>query len=339
MMRNFWCVFVVFIVVVLFAELGRVDSARVSVLGSCPAVSITDAILGLRDSICRLHHSYDVAVIEDPYCLTLSLCFDSRTWPYEMGDEGSLQKALHLVYSLNQDYVAVLFYAYWCPFSRNFRPSFSILSTLYPSIPHFSIAESVVKPSILSKYGVHGFPTLFLLNSTMRVRYRGSRSLSSLVSFYSDVTGIEGDPRDQLPFDKIESASNQEVNDNEEAEDCPFSWARSPENMLRQETYLALATTFVVLRLMYLMFPCLLEFARTSRRNMQFVRVTHLWERPLRYLKQKKTFLSSFRDPCKASNFQEGAINARAWASKSLASAVSIDDASSSRVVTASASH
>ncbi|XP_074280134.1 5'-adenylylsulfate reductase-like 4 [Silene latifolia] len=317
-MRNFWGAFVV-LVVVLFAELGRVDSAKVSELGSCPAVPITDAILGLRDSICRLHHSYDVAVIE--------------------GDEGSLQKALHLVYSLNQDFVAVLFYAHWCPFSRNFRPSFSILSTLYPSIPHFAIAESVVKPSILSKYGVHGFPTLFLLNSTMRVRYRGSRSLSSLVSFYSDVIGIEGDPRDQLPFDKIESASNQEENDKEEEEDCPFSWARSPENMLKQETYLALATTFVVLRLMYLVFPCLLEFARSWRRNMQCVRVTNLWERPLRYLKQNKTFLSSIRDPCKASNFQEGAINARAWASKSLASAVSIDDASSSRVVTATASH
>lgn len=43
--------------------------------------------------------------------------------------------------------------------------------------------------SILSKYGVHGFPTLFLLNSTMRVRYHGSRTFGSLVAFYSDVTG------------------------------------------------------------------------------------------------------------------------------------------------------
>lgn len=43
--------------------------------------------------------------------------------------------------------------------------------------------------SILSKYGVHGFPTLFILNSTMRVRYHGSRTLASLVGFYNDVTG------------------------------------------------------------------------------------------------------------------------------------------------------
>lgn len=43
--------------------------------------------------------------------------------------------------------------------------------------------------SILSKYGVHGFPTLFLLNSTMRDQYRGTRSLGSLVAFYAEVTG------------------------------------------------------------------------------------------------------------------------------------------------------
>ena len=43
--------------------------------------------------------------------------------------------------------------------------------------------------SIPSKYGVHGFPTLFLLNSTMRVRYHGNRSFESLGAFYSDVTG------------------------------------------------------------------------------------------------------------------------------------------------------
>lgn len=43
--------------------------------------------------------------------------------------------------------------------------------------------------SILSKYGVYGFPTLILLNSTMRVRYQGSRTMDSLITFYGDVTG------------------------------------------------------------------------------------------------------------------------------------------------------
>ncbi|KAH9605624.1 hypothetical protein KSS87_002676 [Heliosperma pusillum] len=294
---------------VLVTGLTRVDSVRVSELDYCPVVSISDSILGFQDSICRLYHSYSVAVIELMAFLAIF-----------KGDESSLQKALHLVHSRSQEYVAVLFYASWCPFSRNFRPSFSILSTLYPSIPHFAIEESAVKPSILSKYGVHGFPALILLNSTMRVRYRGSRSLSSLVSFYSDVTGIEGDPRDQLPFDKIKSDSNQERSYNENPEYCPFSWARSPENLLREETYLALAIIFVLLRLMYRLLPCLLEFSCTTwRRYMQHVRVTALWELPVRCLNKTKQFLRSFRDAWKGRNFQEGA--AQSWASKSLASA------------------
>lgn len=44
--------------------------------------------------------------------------------------------------------------------------------------------------SILLKYGVHGFPTIFIMNSTLRVRYIGSRSMDSLVAFYSEVTGM-----------------------------------------------------------------------------------------------------------------------------------------------------
>ncbi|KAK8308991.1 hypothetical protein V6Z12_D02G099300 [Gossypium hirsutum] len=104
------------------------------------------------------------------------------------GDEISLQKALNMVHRNIHEYVAVLFYASWCPFSRSFRPSFLTLSSSYPSIPHFAIKESAVRPSILSKYGVHGFPTLFLLNSKMRVRYHGNRSFESLSTFYNDVT-------------------------------------------------------------------------------------------------------------------------------------------------------
>lgn len=323
MMRFCRTVSFAFAVLLVFGGLAFADPARVSDPGSCPVASLADAILGIQDSFCDLRGApHDVAVIE--------------------GDEVSLQKALHLVYSLGQDYVAVLFYASWCPFSRSFRPSFSVLSSLYPSVPHFAIEESAIRPSILSKYGVHGFPTLFLLNSTMRVRYRGSRSLGSLVAFYSDVTGIKTDARDQLSLDNIEGLSNHESNDNNEPENCPFSWARSPENLLRQETYLALATAFVLLRFLYFLFPYLLDFARqTWRRYMQHVRIGTMWEHPMRYLNRAKQLLNSMKEPCKATNFQEGAINARAWASKSLASAVAIGDASASRgaSATVSASH
>ncbi|KAK9269947.1 hypothetical protein L1049_025520 [Liquidambar formosana] len=227
--------------------------------------------------------------------------------------------------------LAVLFYASWCPFSRTCRPSFSVLSSLYPSIPHFAVEESAIRPSILSKYGVHGFPTLFLINSTMRVRYHGSRTLGSLVAFYSDVTGIKTAPLDRTSLEKIGHPSNHEKHDNSEQESCPFSWARSPENLLRQETYLALATTFVLLRLLYFIFPALRVCAQCAwRGHIRNVSLWSLWEHPLVYLNRAIQLFNSLKEPCKRSNLQGGAMNARAWASKSLAS-VSIGDASTSR--------
>uniref|UniRef100_A0A6M2EY03 Thioredoxin domain-containing protein n=1 Tax=Populus davidiana TaxID=266767 RepID=A0A6M2EY03_9ROSI len=247
------------------------------------------------------------------------------------GDEVSLQKALNLVQKNSHEYVALLFYASWCPFSRTFRPSFSILSSLYPSIPHFAIEESSIRPSILSKYGVHGFPTLFLFNSTMRVCYHGSRTLGSLIAFYSDVTGIKTASLDKGSLDKIGRASHHEKHDAPEQESCPFSWARSPENLFREETYLALATTFVLLRLFYWTFPTMLAFAQfTWRRHIQNMRLESLLEHPRAYLNRAIQLFNSLNEPCKKSNLQEGAMNARAWASKSLAT-VSIGDASTSR--------
>lgn len=281
----------------------------------CAKESVADSILGFRDSNCPLYADVrslgSVAVTE--------------------GDEVSLQRALNIVHMNSHEYVAVLFYASWCPFSRTFRPSFSILSSLYPSIPHFAIEESAVRPSILSKYGVHGFPTLFLLNSTMRVRYHGSRTFGSLVAFYSDVTGIKTVSLDQVSLDKVGRPSNNETHDNSEQESCPFSWARSPEKLFRQETYLALATAFVLLRLLYFIFPTLLFCAQyTWKKHVQNVRLGSLWEHPSAYLKRAIHLFNSLKEPCKRSNLQEGAMNARAWASKSLAT-VSIGDASTSR--------
>ncbi|KAL8226344.1 hypothetical protein R6Q57_016176 [Mikania cordata] len=136
---------------------------------NCPTKSIKALIFGFEDSVCPVTGiDYSLGVIE--------------------GDETSLQKALSIVDTNTHDYVVVLFYASWCPFSTMLKPHLSTMSSLFPSIPHFAIEESVVKSSVLSKYGVNGFPTLFVLNSTMRARYHGSRTLSSLVSFYTDVT-------------------------------------------------------------------------------------------------------------------------------------------------------
>ncbi|GLU16179.1 hypothetical protein SLE2022_326240 [Rubroshorea leprosula] len=300
--------------ILLLAFFGRLTFAASEPVPFCPKDDIADSIFGFRDQNCPINHdsfeSFDFIGLTE-------------------GDEVSLQKALNMVYENSHEYVAVLFYASWCPFSRSFRPSFSVLSSLYPSIPHFAIEESSVRPSILSKYGVHGFPTLFLLNSTMRVRYHGSRTLGSLVAFYSDVTGVKIASPDKISLEKIGHHSNQERHNSIEPETCPFSWARSPENLLQQETYLALATAFVLLRLLFLLYPTMLVFAQFAWRRFINMRFCSLLEHSLAYLKRVQLF-NSLKEPRKRRNLQEGAMNARAWASKSLAT-VSIGDASTSR--------
>nr|GEU35216.1 5'-adenylylsulfate reductase-like 4 [Tanacetum cinerariifolium] len=192
----------------------------------CELKSVKDLILGDGfDGFCLVSgNEYGFGVIE--------------------GDETSLQKAINGIGTNTHEYVVMLFYASWCPFSTILRPSLSTMSSLYPSIPHFAIEESVVKPSVLSKYGVNGFPTLFVLNSTMLVRYHGSRSLSSLVNFYTDVTGVQAESTDYTS--KLDTFVHEKGNNVSEPETCPFTWAKSPENLLRQETYLALASLFVL---------------------------------------------------------------------------------------------
>ncbi|KAI3465152.1 hypothetical protein Pfo_021815 [Paulownia fortunei] len=302
----------------LFLLLGRLTCAEPPRVPSplvCPLNSVKDFIFASQDDVCSInwdHFSHAIGVIE--------------------GEEVALQKALHMVHKNEHDYVVLLFYSSWCPFSGTFRPSFSILSSIFPSIPHFAIEESAVRPSILSKYGVHGFPTLILLNSTMRMRYQGSRTLDSLISFYGDVTGIKTASADGVYLGKIGCSGYDDIHKNYQ-ENCPFPWARSPENLLQQETYLALATIFVILRLLYCMFPTLRRYAQLAWRrciiNMSF---SSLWEHPVVHLNRMIQLFNSLKEPCKKSNLQEGAKNAKAWASKSLAT-VSFGDASSSHDV------
>ncbi|OWM79954.1 5'-adenylylsulfate reductase-like 4 [Punica granatum] len=316
-MRGVWEAGIV--VLLALGRLAPATSASASAGGDptvCGRESVAESVLGFWDSYCPLHGLGD------------SIKFVRVT----EGDELSLQRALTMVHRNSHKYVAVLFYASWCPFSRTFRPMFSLLSSLYPSISHFAIEESAVRPSILSKYGVHGFPTIFVMNSTMRVRYHGSRSLNSLVAFYSDVTGIESSTRDWTALEDIRDQSNHEKHENLEAESCPFWWARSPENLLQQETYLTLATIFVLLRVLYFLYPNLLLFFQRTWKYIRNMSPLSSLDHFLSYLKQAVQLWSCLREPSKRSNLQEGAMNARVWASKSLAT-VSIGEASTSRCV------
>lgn len=70
------------------------------------------------------------------------------------GDEVALQKALNMVHNNEHDYVSVLFYSSWCPFSGIFRPRLSILSSIFPSIPHFAIEEAAVRPRLDNRHSI-----------------------------------------------------------------------------------------------------------------------------------------------------------------------------------------
>jgi len=127
----------------------------------------------------------------------------------------------------------------------------------------------------------------------------------------------------------VHSLDDIEHKKDAEQENCPFWWARSPEKILQQDTYLALATTFVILRLLYLLFPKIDSFARWAwRRHNLFANLTSAHEYFLTYLEQaRQKFHRLYPSSSKRGNLQEGAMNATAWASKSLAS-VSIGEPS-----------
>lgn len=143
--------------------------------------------------------------------------------------------------------------------------------------------------------------------------------------------GIKTDSLDEFSLYKVGDPSNHEKHSNLENESFSFSWAKSPENLLRGEKYLALATAFVLLRLLYLIFPTVLAFAFLIWSwFFQTVKTESMLEHPRAYLNRAVQLFKSLKEPCKRSNLQGGALNARAWASKSLAT-VSIGDASTSR--------
>ncbi|KAL8256627.1 hypothetical protein R6Q59_031694 [Mikania micrantha] len=258
-----------FVLLVMFGTLTCADELYRVFNSNCPTKSIKALIFGFEDSVCPVTGiDYSLGVIE--------------------GDETSLQKALSIVDTNTHDYVVLLFYASWCPFSTMLKPHLSTMSSLFPSIPHFAIEESVVKSSVLSKYGVNGFPTLFVLNSTMRARYHGSRTLSSLVSFYTDVTGVDAEHVDITILNTMNLlAHDKGDNNSKDPEICPFTWAKSPENLLRQETYLALASLFVIFRSIYLIYPFIITSVQYARRTRL------LWEHSYAYLNRAIQLFSS----------------------------------------------
>jgi len=256
-------------------------------------------------------------------------------------DAVSLEAAFDILQRSSNTYIAVLFYASWCPFSKKCRPVFNVLSSMFPTIHHVAVEESASKP----RYGVHSFPALFLQNQTSRVRYHGSRKLDSILHFYENITGIKSISPD---FATQASGSSlrglDRVKDVENGVHCPYSWAKSPEKLLQQDTYLILAILFLVLRMLHFLFPkVLIWLKRVWKRHVWPVNGAILRENHPTFIEQILYIFNVNRIKtslklCKGRNFQEGAMNARAWASKSLAS-VSLGEGSSSKVASISEAH
>lgn len=145
-------------------------------------------------------------------------------------------------------------------------------------------------------------------------------------------TVMEPSTHDWATLEEIRISSDHEKDKNLEVESCPFWWARSPENLLQQGTYLTLATIFVLLRVFYFFYPTLILFSQCAWKYIRNMSLLSSLDHFLSYLRQTCQLWSCLRAPCKRRNLQGGAMNARFWASKPLAT-VSIGKASTSSFI------
>ncbi|KAF6155156.1 hypothetical protein GIB67_019682 [Kingdonia uniflora] len=226
-------------------------------------------------------------------------------------------------------YAALLFYASWCPFSRDARSTFDMLSTMFPRIRHMAIEQSSAMPSVFSRYGVRSLPSILLVNQNQtakiryHVRYHGPKDHESLVRFYKKITGHE--PVVYLADNQPSSLGISEKS----ALLQLLGGGSSMKEILRRETYLVFSILFLCLRSIIYFCPGMLSHIRAvwvhyiPHLNLGIFGETSQLLGRVRHVIDVKRLWSKTR------NLQKGAKNARVWAS-SLAS-VSLDQSSSTR--------
>jgi len=219
---------------------------------------------------------------------------------------------------------SILFYAAWCPFSSKFRPIFEALSTMFPQIHHLAVEESSAMPSLFSRYGVHAFPAILLVNETTMVRYRGTKDLQSLIDFYKETTGLNPIAH----VDVIQQESPGSLG-------SVMPGGRSLRKMAKDEPFVFLSVLFIILKVAAHFVPTVISrlraflTVRVTNLNLGIRRgSSQLMERALTVLDVKRLW-SKLRLSSKTRDLRKGASNARAWAS-SFAS-VSLGEPSSSR--------
>lgn len=228
--------------------------------------------------------------------------------------------------SKQKAYISVLFYASWCPFSRNMHPKFEVLSSMFPQIEHLAVEQSVALPSVFSRYGIHSLPSILVVNQTSRVRYRGPKDLLSLVQFYEKTTGLQ--PIQYLAEDELMSLADSNKS-------TVQLWSgSSTKGIMKKEPYLVYTMLFLIVKVLMSIFPEVLSrlkafwFSYVPHLNLEiFGETNQLFERVLNMIDVRRVW-TKLRF-CKTRNFHAGAKNARVWAS-SLAS-VSLGEPSSAR--------
>lgn len=230
------------------------------------------------------------------------------SWPIEVNGE-SLDKVL----SSNQmnEYIAILFYASWCPFSRLVQPKFDALSSMYPQIKHVMVEQSSVPPIVFSRHGIHGVPSISIVNRTTRMRHQGPKDLHSLVQFYQKATGLE--PVMDLtkdPFSFRENKSRILESHNK----------TQLNNLITREPYLAFSLLFLFLKALLYLYPNMVSdiiaiwLAYVPHLNLAiFGESRQLLGRVLQLVDFRRAF--SKLKLIKGRKFHKGARSARAWTS------------------------
>ncbi|KAF9598905.1 hypothetical protein IFM89_032759 [Coptis chinensis] len=237
-------------------------------------------------------------------------------------DGESLDRALKC--SHRNIYTAVLFHASWCQYSRRMRPTYDVLSSMFPQIRHLAVEQSAAMPSVFSRYGIHSLPSLVLVNHTAKVQYQGLKDLNSLVRFYKKMTGLE-------PIDYLTDNQRLEITEKPLLQLLDRS---SRMETIAREPYLAFSILFLSFKAFLYFFPGLLSRLKAfwalyiPHLNLEiFGETSQLIGRVLQMVDLKRVWTKVTL--CKTRNFQKGAKNARVWAS-SLAS-VSLGESSSVR--------
>ncbi|ESW23845.1 hypothetical protein PHAVU_004G080800 [Phaseolus vulgaris] len=222
------------------------------------------------------------------------------------------------------EYISILFYASWCPFSQKMLPQFELVSSMFPQVEHLILEQSSALPSLFSRYGIHNLPAILLVNQTSMLRYHGPNNLLSVSEFYERNSGFVASIN--IVEQPSSMTSDENLTMNQIGLSLKETWSRDP--------YLLFSVLFLCFRLLLFVFPKIVSrlrafwvscvphlnlqiFGETSQvmgRVLQVIDVRRIWNR-LRL--------------CKIRIFQERARSARVWAS-SLAS-VSLGESSSAR--------